>query len=412
MDIVHIADPPHHLGRDDRRERGRVFRQRSLADVRRDDIVQQQHAHLVAGDGVVLPVRTAHHDADTVGVRIGAEDEVAADLLGEVDGQIEALRVFRVRALDGRERAVEHHLLLDGDDLRHAQPVQRLGHKVPACAVKRRVDDLEAVGHAADDVRVDRLTQDVCEEGLVRLRAHELHQSLTHRIVKVHALDVVEDVQPLHVLGNCGGVLRRQLRTVGPVDLVAVIFLRVVAGRDVQSGRRAVVLDGERQLRRRAQGVKNTHMDAVGRHDGRGLVRKALTVDAAVKADGDAARARTRALGLDDLRERLRGVTDDVDIHAAAAERHLTAQAGRAELERGEKAALDLFFIIADGIELFPLRIGERGTVEPTLVFFHVITHRLLLPSAPRRSPPGVPAHRQAAFPGPEFPLRNRTYPT
>ena len=278
--------------------------------------------------------------------------------------------------------------------------------------MKRRVDDLEAVGHAADDVRVDRLTQDVCEEGLVRLRAHELHQSLTHRIVKVHALDVVEDVQPLHVLGNCGGVLRRQLRTVGPVDLVAVIFLRVVAGRDVQSGRRSVVLDGERQLRRRAQGVKNTHVDAVGRHDGRGLVRKALAVDAAVKADGDAARARTRALGLDDLRECLRGVADDVDVHAAAAERHLTAQAGRAELERGEKAALDLFFIIADGIELFPLRIGERGTVEPTLVFFHVITHRLLLPSAPRRSPPGVPAHRQAAFPGPEFPLRNRTYPT
>ena len=207
-------------------------------------------------------------------------------------------------------------------------------------------------------------------------------------------------------------MLRRQLCAVGPVNLVAVIFLRVVAGRDIQSGRRAVVLDGERQLRRRAQGVKNTHVDAVGRHDGRGLMRKALTVDAAVKADGDAARARTRALGLDDLRERLRCVADDVDVHAAAAERHLTAQAGRAELERGEKAALDLFFIIADGIELFPLRIGERGAVEPTLVFFHVITHRLLLPSAPRRSLPGVPAHRQAAFPGPEFPLRNRTYPT
>ena len=412
MDVVHIADAAHHFGRDDRRDRGRVFRQRALAAARRDDIVEQQHAHLVAGDGVVLPVRAADHDADAVGVRIRAEDEVAADLLGEVNGQIEALRIFRVRALDGRERAVEHHLLLDGDDLRHAQTVQRLGHEVPARAVKRRVDDLEPVGHAADNVRVDRLAQDVGQKRFVRLRAHELHKTLTHRVVKVHALDIVEDVQPLHVPGDGGGVLRRELRPVGPVDLVAVILFRVVAGRDVQSGRGAVVLDGKRQLRRRTQGVENAHVDAVGRHDGCGLVRKALTVDAAVKANGDAARARALALGLDDLRERLRGVADDMNVHAAAAERHLAAQAGRAELERGEKAALDLFFVVADGVEFFPFRIGERGAVKPALVFFHIITHCRLLPSAPQRSLPEVPAHRQAASQEPEFPLRNRTYLT
>ena len=185
-----------------------------------------------------------------------------------------------------------------------------------------------------------------------------------------------------------------------------------MAGRDVQAGRGAVVLDGERQLRRRAQGVENAHVDAVGRHDARRLVGKALTVDAAVEADGDAARTRALALGLDDLRERLRGVADDVNVHAAAAERHLAAQTGCAELERGEKAALDLFFVVADGVELFPLRIGERGTIEPALVFFHIITHCRLLPSAPQRSLPEVPAHRQAASQEPEFPLRNRTYLT
>ena len=361
---------------------------------------------------MVLPVRTANHDANAVGVRVCAEDKVAADLLGEVDGQIEALRIFLVRALDSRERAVEHHLLLDGNDLRHAQAVQRLGHEVPARAVKRRVDDLEPVCHAADDVRVDRLAQDVGQKRLVRLRAHELHKTLMHRVVKVHTLNIIEDVQPLHVLGDGGGVLRRELRPVGPVDLVAVILFRIVAGRDVQAGRGAVVLDGERQLRRRAQGVENAHVDAVGRHDARRLVGKALTVDAAVEADGDAARTRALALGFDDLRERLRGVADDMNVHAAAAERHLAAQAGRAELERGEKAALDLFFVVADGVEFFPLRIGERGAVEPALVFFHIITHCRLLPSAPQRSLPEVPAHRQASSQEPEFPLRNRTYLT
>ena len=290
--------------------------------------------------------------------------------------------------------------------------MQRLRHEVPARTVKRRVDDLEPVGHAADNVRVDRLAQNVGQKRLVRLRAHELHKALTHRVVKVHALDIVEDVQPLHVFGDGGSVLRRELRPVGPVDLVAVILFRVVAGRDVQAGRGAVVLDGERQLRRRAQGVENAHMDAVGRHDARRLVGKALTVDAAVEADGDAARTRALALGLDDLRERLRGVADDVNVHAAAAERHLAAQTGCAELERGEKAAFDLFFVVADGVEFFPLRIGERGAVEPALVFFHVITHCRLLPSAPQRSLPEVPAHRQAASQEPEFPLRNRTYLT
>ena len=39
-------------------------------------------------------------------------------------------------------------------------------------------------------------------------------------------------------------------------------------------------------------------------------------------------------------------------------------------LERGEKAALDLFFVVADGVEFFPLRIGERGAVEPAPVSY------------------------------------------
>ena len=262
----------------------------------------------------------------------------------------------------------------------HAEAMERFGHETPAAAVERRIDDLEVIGHTADGGGIDGHGHDLLEEGLVGLLAEILDQPLLERGIEAHALNVLEDVQLRHIIGDRRGMLRGQLRAVGPVDLIAVVFLGVVARGDVDARLRAVVQHGVGQLRRGTQSVEHADVDAVGGHDGGGLMREDLAVDAAVIADDDALLAGLGSLGLDDLGERLRGVADDMDVHAAQADGHLTAQTGSAELQRREKAAFDLLGVVLNGLELLPFRGAEGGAVQPALILF-LITHRISSPS-------------------------------
>ena len=384
MDVVILADAAHQLRGDDRGETYGIGRERAVGAFGGDDIVHQQAADLIAGDGVILVVLAADHDTDAVGIGVGGDDEVAAHLLGEVDREIEALGVFRVRAHDGREAAVEHHLLLDGDDVLHAEAVQRFRHQTPAAAVERGVDDLEIVRDTVHDLGGDGHGKHFLEEGLVGLLAEELDHVGGERLVEGHALDILEDVELAHQLCYLGCVLRGQLRAVGPVDLVAVVLLGVVARSDVDAGSSAVVFHGEGELGSRAQRIEDAGVDAVGGHNARSLAGKDLAVDAAVIADHDALAAGLLPLGLDDLGERLRRVTDDMDVHPAQTQRHLTAQTGGAEFQRREKSAFDLLLVVLNRLELLPLGGAQRGAVQPVLVLVLIAHLHSLLPSLNR----------------------------
>ena len=207
----------------------------------------------------------------------------------------------------------------------HAKPVQRFRNELPAAAVERRIYHAEIVGDLRDDIAVDGLRLDIFEERLVSLLAHPLDEALFDSLVKVHAVRSAEDIGVFHAAGDLGSVLGRELRAVRPVDLIAVVLLGVVAGRDVDAGLRAVMPDGKAQLRRGPQRFKNAHMHAVRGHDRGGFAGKRHAVVAAVVADAHAALHRFRALGRDQLGKRLRRVTDDVDVHAVRAETHNAA---------------------------------------------------------------------------------------
>ena len=111
VEAVRLRHGARHLGRDDSLERGGIRGQLARTLHRTDQIVEQQHARLVAGDGLELALLVAHHDTDAVAVGVGAEDEVDVVLLGKVDGEVEALGILGVRGHDGREIAVDDHLL-------------------------------------------------------------------------------------------------------------------------------------------------------------------------------------------------------------------------------------------------------------------------------------------------------------
>ena len=116
MDAVRLADRSGHAGGDDARNRARVLWHGTGGLLRLDDIVEQEYAHLVAGYGDVF-VAAANHGADTVGIWVGSDYQIASDLLCKVDREVEALRIFGVRAGNGREAAVDDHLLRHGVEM-------------------------------------------------------------------------------------------------------------------------------------------------------------------------------------------------------------------------------------------------------------------------------------------------------
>ena len=259
------------------------------------------------------------------------------------------------------------------------ETAQRLRHELVAAAVEGREDDAEVVRDLGDGLLVDGHLHDLGKEGLVGLCAHDLDHAARDGLVEGTGLEAGKDVDLLHLFGNGVRVAGRQLGAVGPVDLIAVVFLGVVAGRDVDAGGAAVMDHGERKLRGGTQRVEQPHVDAVCGHDAGGLDGEIAAVETAVVVDGDALAHRLLAFGGDDVGKGLGRVADDMDVHVVKTDLHRAAQSGGAELQRGEKAAFDLLLVAGDRVEFSPLLLGEGRAVQPALVLFFIIPHRFLL---------------------------------
>ena len=256
-----------------------------------------------------------HHDADPVAVRVGAQNEVHVILFGQIDGQIEPLRVFRVGRDHRGEIAVDDHLLRHGDQVLDAQRGQRLRHQLVAAAVEGGVDQLEGVRYFGNGLTVVDHGGDIGHELPVRFVTHGLNETALYGFLKVHPLHTVKNVDLLQPLGDGVGVVGGKLRAVGPVDLVAVVLLGVVAGGDIDACLTAVFPDGEAQFRGGPQGVENADVDAIGGADLGGGPGELHRVIAAVHADSHAPVLALLALGGDDVGKALSGPADHMDVH-------------------------------------------------------------------------------------------------
>ena len=111
-------------------------------------------------------------------------------------------------------------------------------------------------------------------------------------------------------------MLRRKLCSVRPINLVAVVLLRVVARGYVYACNGTVFAYGEAKLRRWTNFVENTDVYAVCRHNGSRCACKKLAVKAAVVADYYTALHCVHAFGTNNRGKGLRGVADNMSVHA------------------------------------------------------------------------------------------------
>ena len=143
-------------------------------------------------------------------------------------------------------------MLRAGDDV-DAAPAQNFGHEFVPAAVQGSIYNFARVFSAGRGHH--RAGLDRAQVGFVQLRPDQLHEAHVHgrrKIAQAHGRD--------HVAAggfrNFRGHLLRNLHAVRSVDLVAVVVLRVVAGRDVDAERRAERTHGKGDFGRGAYIVK------------------------------------------------------------------------------------------------------------------------------------------------------------
>ncbi len=105
-------------------------------------VIQQQHAHLVAGQKRVIVAIFAGH-AHAVGVGVGGQQQVGVHLFAQVDALLHGLADFRIGVRTRGEVAVGLFLFGHHGDIRHAGALQHRGHGDEARAIERRVHQLQ-----------------------------------------------------------------------------------------------------------------------------------------------------------------------------------------------------------------------------------------------------------------------------
>ena len=125
---------------------------------------------------------------------------------------------------------------------------------------------------------------------------------------------------------------RGDLRTVRPINLIPVIFLRIMRGCDHHSGNRTHLADGVAQFRRRTQIFEYEHVQSVGAEYVSGDLGELLGVVAAVVGNADADVIPGNFLK-NIVGQSLRGHSDGIFVHPVGSDSHNAPEATGAKLQ-------------------------------------------------------------------------------
>ena len=278
LHAVLLANRHSHLGGHDGLDGdGRQFALLRLAVAAH--IVQQQHAHVVAGnqrDGIALP----HTRADAVAVGVGGDAHIRPGGDGLFNRQLHRLADFGVRVRAGREMAVGHFLLRDDIHVDIAHALQHFAHRHIARAVERAVDDVQALVGGGDAQAVNHLVialngfvVDVADHAVIEVLLEARQGGLERLFGADEGIDAV-------------GGFNRNLAAIRAIDLIAVEFRGIMACRHHHARAGVQVAHSVGQHGGRHERAVEVDADAHFRQRRGGQLGKIAAMDAAVAADG------------------------------------------------------------------------------------------------------------------------------
>ena len=259
---LHIMQPvfcrhgARQIGGHDRGDKGRVLRHRVILRPLAENILPDEHAGHIAGEGHIFAgLRILCIDAETVCIRIRRQYDVRVDLFRQLQRQCKRLRILRIRIRKRGEIRVRILLFRYDIDMPEAELLQHALDRNQSRAVERRVDDPDVVRHLPDHLRMDDLLLDRGHIGVVHLAAEINQQTGLLRLFLRHGLHRVKIFDSQHIRDDAGVMRRRDLCAVLPVYLVAVVLRRVVRSGDLDARLAVEIAQGEGFLRHRPQRV-------------------------------------------------------------------------------------------------------------------------------------------------------------
>ena len=349
--------------RHNRLDKNRMCRHFTVPRPLRTDIVQQQQADLVSGKQLIIPVGGPHRNSAAVAVRIGCQQQVSVLTSGILQAQRHRLPDLRVRIRAGWEVPVGLSLLFHHGNVGESAFLQRAGNRLQSRSVQRAVDygniTVNSVSvedrlglHFFDKRRQDFLSDIPDASGL-------------QRVLKISALHIPENIQAVDFRKDACRGFRRDLTAIRSVNLVAVVFGRIVRCRDHHAGRGPEPAHGKADGRHWQKLRPEMDRDAIGGKHSCRRSGKNVAFDPTVVADHNAC---SLAQGIGQSLARL---GNDIDIHPIGPRADHAAQAARAKGQIAIERVFDLRLIHSPQF----FQHVSPGVCKPSFIFRFVI-HR------------------------------------
>ena len=195
-----------------------------------------------------------------------------------------------------------------------------------------------------------------------------MQQPRIQRSLLIHGL-IIGIVELIDAGENFICTFGRKLAPVLPIDLVAVVNLRIMAGGDDNARDAVQLADSKGQHRNGAQTLVKIGLDAVGAEHQRSLLRKLFRELAGIVGNRHAALRAALHLS-DELGKALRRPADVIDVHAVGAVSDHAAHARRAEFQSFIEAILDLLVVALQTLQFRDQLRVVRKVLQPLFIHF------------------------------------------
>ena len=345
----------------------RLLRHGALLDAACADVVQKQHAHLVAGYQLVGTVRALHGNAHPVSIRVSGKHQVSITFLCQLQAGLQGCINLRIWVAAGGKVAVRVFLLRHNGNIGDADVLQHLGNRDQAGAVQRAVYQLQAAG--LGKARTHLAGFDCLVECLFAVIPYEADEAVLYALGKGNHFCTVQHINFLNFLIYNISSLVRHLAAVRAVCLVAVVLGRVVGGSHHDTGVAVVVPGGKGKGRYRHGSIIDAYLDAVGSQHPCGSLGEDVALETGVVADCHGLGA---ALGLYPVGKALGSLGYHIDVHAVGTGSQHATEAGRTEFQGNREAVLDFLVVALNAPQLrAQVSISQVGC-QPAFVFFVV----------------------------------------
>ena len=326
------------------------------------DIVQQQKPHLISGKEPVITGGIFYRNAHPVTVRVRGKKQIRVVFSGAFHAQSHGFPDFRVGIRAGGEMAVRLGLLRYHGNIGVAHFLQSPGHGHQPAAVEGGIDNGHVPVHLVS--KEYRLPFYRLYKGGINLGGNILDGAGAQCRLKISPGDILKNIQLLNFSQDFPGSGGGDLAAVRAIDLVAVVFGRVVGGGDHHTGGSVQIPGGKGHRRHRHQLGPEEHLDPVGSEDLRRYPGKEVTFNATVIANGNGGGG---VLLFQEIGQTLGGLGHGINIHPVGTGTDHTPEAPGAESQISIKSIFHPAFVHGPQLRK---KVGiSGGLFQPASVF-------------------------------------------